>query len=550
MRKSELETLVAEMAQRLAAIDASLRESATVQSLVSAPAPAPAPARPATQTPTVALGAHIPTRAERKAANKAAHAAERAAFLAAKQAEPKAPKAAGPSEEQKSDRTAASTLEGVLARIAESRKGAVLEGSDRWYNAAKLPGGHGQEPVYEGFSVGDAVRLTLNAANRVLAVDRTPAGIPTGKGSGAHKPAGKTSKATKALKGAASAAPAPTADVVITKVSKDGTRCLIRGMFGWQPMPTAAPAPAPAPEAPKHPNAKRAKEGFRADAAPAATSEDPCDLCEGPRHFKGSAEQVSQECAERQWVNMGHPAPTMTDMATMIPFMQWLATTSVATFAHTKAGIRWIGKPNVEQAPEPAPAPAPSVDLDAAKRKLAAPATGTPSPSVSPKSDGGSKKARGGVDYVAIATHPSATLAPGKYTGMLVKHMTTPGIFRFMNADNVGPKGVGVTVEIDARSEKLMNRVRKITENSRIEMLVGTGYSRTGERMPMVLDVRQLDDVEKVTNVHKGTDVRGGRPTGPSDSIVTDARKARQGARRMAQMQRDAERISAAASGR
>src|SRR5678810_478682 len=79
--------------------------------------------------------------------------------------------------------------------------------------------------------------------------------------------------------------------------------------------------------------------------APTATvkaSADPskeCPICHGPKHFKYSQDQITAQCAERQYITMtGKAAPSALDLPGIIAFTEWKIRNLRRVFSYNKAG--------------------------------------------------------------------------------------------------------------------------------------------------------------------------------------------------------------------
>lgn len=136
MKKSELEAVIAQMAQQIAAINASLRDTAPV---------ATAPVQ-TVETVAAEIQTSVPVKAD------------------------KVKNGGKWTDEQKADTMAVGTIEGVISRVASHGLGLQFEGDAKtWHNVRK-----DGKPIFASLKKGQSVRLSLNVAGRVTGMVLDP----------------------------------------------------------------------------------------------------------------------------------------------------------------------------------------------------------------------------------------------------------------------------------------------------------------------------------------------------------------------------------------
>jgi hypothetical protein len=276
----------------------------------------------------------------------------------------------------KADATATHALAGVLAKIAESNRGAVLEGADRYYNAVNNPtadGKSGQLPVFEGFKVGDHVVLLLNSVDRVIACEYAarptpPSDAPKDAPKETPKRRGRPSNASKnAATTSVAASTVETATAVSdpqeTDSDDDAETDPIDEMPASVGRATAYAAMTPRQQAMQILEWERAYPDLSDDeldilvaggeirqpaprtvkaTATVQTSADPsklCPFCHGAKHPKYAQDEITAKCAERQYTLMtGTPAPGAMDLPGIVAFTEWKLRNLRRVFSYGKLG--------------------------------------------------------------------------------------------------------------------------------------------------------------------------------------------------------------------
>jgi len=420
----------------------------------------------------------------------------------------------------KADGTATHALQGTLSRIAESCRGARLEGSDRWYNAVNRPtadGKSGQLPVFEGFNVGDAVVLTLNSVERVVSVDYATVPTPT-------PPPSPTTTTTPATTPKKRGRPSNAAKNAAAKVAEGASA------------PSAPPSPAPklaitygSTTVATVPTAAPAK-GKRSDPLKA------CPLCHGPRHGKESQEKITAVCAERQYVNAtGNATPNILDMRSMVAFAEWNAKHLTRVFAHNKAGyINPVASSQedaaivAEEAEATAEASkalakvstpqkrttgrktastrtvknAPMVVnevIEASHPKVESAESGTDtlhwsrSASVSSEHPTPSVRATAGTTKSATPPHVvyADSFGPGTYRGTIMKRSTTDkAVFKFH--DDKSQADGWLEIGAEYTNSPMARNLAKVKAGQTIEIDIRAGKTASGVVAPVVVAVRKV----------------------------------------------------------